>query len=539
MWRRLGLVLVLSVLGGCTRAGGPAAAPAGIVRFDLAADPSNLNPLFMHPDASSAEAQVARLAFEPFVDLDPRGRPVPVLLDRLPTQANGDLSPDGRTIVYRLRPGMRWSDGVPLTSGDVLFTLRAILDPSNPVRSHEGYDLIDRAAAPDARTVVLHLRRAWSPAALTYFSYGISPQVVLPAHVLRAQAPLDRAPFNAAPAVGDGPFSFVSWKHGESLLYRANPRYWRGRPAIERLEIRIASDPSTNLLLLQSGALDWNLIAPAQQQLALRNPHVRSIATPTAVVAALVFNTAHVPLDDVRVRRGLALSIDRAGISAKITLHDYPVTDMLQPQFSWAYDSSIREPGFDPHAADALFDAAGWRRGPGGMRTRNGVVLHLTYAQFPESITGVRVAATIQAELRARGIDVSVQSISNAQLFLPITGILAAGRFDLAYVPYTMGADPDDSSVLMCGAPSNYMHWCDRQVDALEAQALSVVSPLQRKAIYHAIGARVADQVPLLYLFNARYIYAYRDRLTGFTPNAFLPTWNAWDWNLSSKALSW
>ena len=512
--------LALALLVGCERMGSPTAAPAGIVRFDLAADPTTLNPLFIHPDASLAEAQVARLAFEPFTDLDAHGQPVPVLLTRLPDRANGDLSADGRTIIYHLRPGVRWSDGVALTSADVLYTLHAIMDPRNAVRTHEGYELIDRASAPDAHTVVLHLRHAWAPAVLTYFSYGIAPQVVLPAHV----------PLSSAPSVGDGPYTLVEWKRGDVLRYRANPRYWRGVPATHELEIRVASDPSANLVMLQSGALDWNLIAPAQRDIATREAGVRIDTTPTAVVAALVFNTKHAPLDDVRVRRALAMSIDRATISAKITQGAYPVTDMLQPQFSWAYDPRIREPGYDPRAADRLLDAAGWKRGAGGMRARNGVALHLTYAQFPESVTGVHVAAAVQAQLRERGIDVSIENISNAQLFLPVSGVLATGKFDLAYVPFTMGADPDDSDVLGCGAASNYMHWCDARVDALERAALSSVSQTERKHIYAQIAARVADQVPLLYLFNARYLYAYRERLHGFAPNAFLPTWNAWAW---------
>ena len=153
---------------------------------------------------------------------------------------------------------------MPVTADDVLFTLHAILDPRNPVRSHEGYDLIDRAEARGARTVVFHLKHAWAPAVMTYFSYGFSPQFVLPAHVLRAQAPLARAAFNAAPNVGDGPYRFVSWHRGEGLRYVANPRYWRGKPTVANLDIRTIPDPSTNLLLLRSGSLDWNLLAPAQ-----------------------------------------------------------------------------------------------------------------------------------------------------------------------------------------------------------------------------------------------------------------------------------
>ncbi len=502
------------------------------MRFDLAADPRNLNPLFLNPDAASVEQQLARLAFEPFVDLDERGRPQPELVQAIPTRANGGLSPDGRTIRYRLRRGVTWSDDHPVTAADVLFTLRAILDARNPVRSRQGYDLIDRASAPDAHTVVFHLKHPWAPAVMTYFSYGFSPQFVLPEHVLAAQAPLSRAAFNAAPTVGDGPYRFVSWTRGEGLRYAANPRYWRGEPAVATLTIRTIPDPSTNLLLLRAGDLDWNLLAPAQLAVVRGDPHIAFVTVPTAVVAGLAFNTAHVPLDDVRVRRAIAMSIDRDAISHKITLGIYPVTNMIQPQFSWAFDPSVRQPQYDPAAADRLLDAAGWRRGPDGARRRDGQALRLVYVQFPETATGVRVAAAAQADLRQRGIDVVIKAVSNAQLFLPNTGVLARGTFDVAYVPWTMGADPDDSSVLECGAPSNYMRWCDPAVERLERAALSTVDAGARKRLYARIGRIAAQQVPILFLFNADYVYAYRKRLVGFAPNAFLPTWNAYQWSI-------
>jgi peptide/nickel transport system substrate-binding protein len=520
----------------CVPAGcGHALNSGATVTFDLAADPANLNPLFLTPDAASVELQAARLAFEPFVDLDTRGRPEPALLQEIPTVANGGVSADGRTIRYRLRSGVRWSDGRPVTVSDVLFTLRAILDPRNPVRSHEGYDLIDRAVAMNDRTLVFHLKRAWAPAVMTYFSYGFSPQFVLPAHVLVHEQPLERAEFNGDPGVGDGPYRFISWERGERLEYAANGRYWRGAPPVTKLDIRTIPDPSTNLLLLRSGAIDWNLLAPSQVAVVRGDPAIAFRAVPTAVVAGLVFNTSHVPLDDVRIRRALAMSIDRDAISRKITLGYYPVTNMIQPRFSWAFDPAVREPSFDPAAADRLFDAAGWRRGAGGVRQRDGTPLRLVYTQFPETATGVRVATAVQAALRERGVDLTVKSISNAQLFLPRTGVLATGAFDLAYVPWTMGADPDDSSVLRCGAPSNYMRWCDAQVDRLEGAALSATRNSVRKKIYAAIARIVAAQVPVLYLFNADYVYAYRKRLAGFAPNAFTPTWNAYRWQIEGQ----
>jgi peptide/nickel transport system substrate-binding protein len=520
------------LLAGCSRPLAEQAGARNILHFAIAEDPASLNPLLMHPDAALVELQLARLAFEPFVDLDPTGRAIPALLDRIPTLANGGISVDGRTITYHLRANVRWSDGEPVTSDDVLFTLKAILDPRNPVRSTQGYDLIDRATARDSHTVTFHLARAWAPAALSYFSYGTTPQFVLPAHVLRLQGSLARSPFNAAPSVGDGPYTFVSWQHGNGLRYRANTRYWRGAAGITNLDVRIVTDPGTNQVLLRSGALDWNLIAPAQFAIVAHDPQLSFVTTPTAVVAGIVINTAHAPLNDVRVRRAMAMSIDRNAISSKITLGKYPVTNMLQPQFSWAYDRKIAQPGYDPARADALLDATGWKRGPDGLRSRAGLPLRLTYVQFPESMTGVRVATVIQAELRDRGIDVSIKSVSNAQLFLPKDGTLATGTFDLAYVPFTMGSDPDDSDVLRCAAPSNYMRWCNPAVDALETRALASVSQSERAATYAQIGGIVARDVPVLYLFNADYIYAQRRALQGFAPNAFVPTWNAWAWKI-------
>ncbi len=535
MRSRRACALAAMLLAACSHPTATRRAGIQEVHFDLAADPANLNPLFLHQDSASVEQQVARLAFEPFIDLDERGRPRPELISRIPSLSNGDVSPDGRTIVYRLRPQVRWSDGVAVTSDDVLWTLRAILDPRNPVPSREGYDLIDRAYARGPHTVVFHLEHAWAPAVTTLFSYGFRPQFVLPKHVLERQAPLAQAPFNAAPSVGDGPFTFVSWQRGESLTYRANPRYWRGPPKVLQLDIRVIPDPQTNLVMLRSGQLDWNLIAPAQQA-ALRGARdVALRAVPTAVVAGLVLNVAHSPLNDVRVRRALAMAIDRAGISRKITLGRYPVTNMIQPQFSWAYDPAVREPAYDPPAADALLDAAGWHRASThALRRKNGTPLSLVYVQFPESMTGVRVATAVQAQLRERGISVEIKSVSNAQLFLPSSrgGTLASGQFDMAYVPFTMGSDPDDSSILSCRGPSNYMRYCNSQVDALEARALSATSQNVRKAIYARIGRIVAADVPIVYLFNADYLYAYRTALRGFAPNAFLPTWNAWQWRL-------
>jgi peptide/nickel transport system substrate-binding protein len=531
----LGVLACVAALSACARSTGAGTNPTGpFVRFAIAADPQSLDPLFAHPDANSVEQQVARLAFEPFIDIDERGTPVPVLIERIPTVANGDLSRDGRVIVYRLRRGVRWQDGVPVTAHDVVWTLHAILDDRNPVRSRAGYDRVARAEALNERTVRVTLKEPWAPAVATLFSYGTAPQFVLPAHLLEKEPKLETADFSSHP-IGNGPYRLVSWSRGDHLVYEANRTYWRGPPKLARIDVRIVPDPGTNFTLLQSGGLDWNLLSPAQRA-SLGTPKGLEFRTvPLALVAGIAINTTHPPLDDVRVRRAIAASIDRETISKKITFGRYPVVEGAQPLWSWARDRAVHEPAYDPAAADKLLDAAGWKRGADGTRARRGVPLAVTYVQFPESGTGVRVATLAQSELDHRGFRVTIKSLSNAQLFLPRSqgGTLANGNFDLAYVPWPTGADPDDSFLLSCSGSANYMRWCDPRVDALERRAVVAPTREERKRLYSQIERRVADAVPIVYLFNPSYSYAYRTSLHGFYPNAFNPTWNAYGWSLT------
>ena len=294
-------------------------------------------------------------------------------------------------------------------------------------------------------------------------------------------------------------------------------------------------DPQTNLNLLESGAIDFNLIAPAQEAILRKSAaKLAFYAVPTALIAGIALNLSHAPLDDPVVRRAIVQSIDRDAISQKVTFGRYPVADSDRPRFSWAFDPTVKEPPYDPDAADAALDAAGWNWTP-GVRVKNGRRLELTYVQFPETATGVRVATLVQRELHDRGFDVTLKSITNAQLFLPASegGILATGRFDLAYVPWAMGADPDDRFLLGCaGAEKNYMRYCNPAVDRLEGEAVSEPNRLERRARYRAIDRIVARDVPIVYLFNPSYVWAYRPQLRGFAPNAFIPTWNAYDWSL-------
>lgn len=512
---------------GCT-ANRQEAEPSAIT-FNISEDPHSLNPLLSQSDD---EQQLARLMFDLLIDVDPRGKPIPALAAVIPSAANGGVSRDGLIITYHLRHGVRWQDGKALTSHDVWFTWRALVDPRNEVASTRGYDLIASLDTPDPYTAVVRLKHPWAPAVSTFFTYGEHPVPIVPAHLLEGRGPLRSALFNTQP-IGSGPYEFVNWERGDHLTFVSNPSYFRGQPRTRNIVVREVPDINTDLTMLRTGDLDWSLLSPAQRLGLGSTAHVRFVFAPFSGFGAVAFNCRKPPFGDVRMRRAIALAIDRPRLSRDITHGQYPVTDSDQATFSWAYDSSVRQPSFQPDAADKKLDRLGWRRGPDGMRRKNGVLLSMVFATFPEGDTAVRTAIFVQEMLRERGIAVSVKKVTVAQFYLPKSegGLLMSGGFDLAYLAWRTGEDPDDSDLVTCRGNANFSGYCKPGVDALESRALTSTDRSERKGLYTQVQRQMAADVPYLFLYAPTYGFAVSDRMHGLMPTPYSPTWNAYSWS--------
>ncbi|HYZ17475.1 MAG TPA: ABC transporter substrate-binding protein [Candidatus Acidoferrum sp.] len=508
---RVVLLVVALALAACSPTVAP---PPGVVRFSIAADPAGLDPLRIHSDISSVELQLVRLSYEPFIDFDAQGRPFPVLLARIPSRTNGDIADDGRTLRYRLRPDVRWSDGSVVTSADVVFSLHRLMHTAGAA---SGYGLIARVEAPDAHTVIVRLRRPWAPAVLSFFTYGIEPAFVAPASGGGAQQ------------LVDGPFRLVQWTRGEGLRYRANERYWRGMPAVRQIDVTIVPSPQTAMLLLRTGRSTWGIVPPSLRS-SLANSGLRFAQTPGPTISAIVFNLRG-PLRDRPLRIAIAASLDRSGIAHRAGFGAYPPLDTLQPMRSPLRDPQVREVPFEPRRADAFFDQAGYHRALDGVRRRRGLPLRLRYAFSAESPTAVQIATLIQAALRDRGVLLDLIPYTTAHLYEPTpSGPLHAGRFDLAFVTWPMGADGGDADLLTCHGGANITGYCDPTLDALEQRALALNDLRSRRAVSSRIEAQVARDLPILVLLENDYVYAYRPALRGFMPNGFVPTWNSARW---------
>jgi len=189
-----------------------------------------------------------------------------------------------------------------------------------------------------------------------------------------------------------------------------------------------------------------------------------------ALIAGIALNTTHPPLDDARVRRAIAASIDRQAISDKITFKRYPVVDTAQPLGSWARDPGVHLPAYDPAAADKLLDAAGWSgRGTDGIRMKGGKRLALTYVQFREpdrrARRGVHRARAARARHRPR-IEVGDQ---REAVLAEVRGRRArVGRLRSRLRAVADGRRSGRQLSLDVRRSGNVMRWCDPEVDALE-----------------------------------------------------------------------
>ncbi len=169
---RLALAAIVAIcVAACSHAGMRHTSGSRLLFSGLAGEPDTLNPMLSN---EADELNFSHLYMSYLIENDDRGNAVGEIAERVPTPANGGVSRDRRTVTYRLRTNVRWQDGVPLTARDVVFSYRAIVDPRNNVATRVGYREVESIEAPDARTVVVRLRRPFSP----FVQYFFGPQGV-------------------------------------------------------------------------------------------------------------------------------------------------------------------------------------------------------------------------------------------------------------------------------------------------------------------------------------------------------------------------
>jgi peptide/nickel transport system substrate-binding protein len=403
----------------------------GPVKILLWQAPTLLNPHF----AVGTKDQIAsRIFYEPLASYDPDGNLVPVLAAEVPSLQNGLVSKDGLSVTWRLKKNVTWHDGRPFTADDVVFNWEYVMDPATAAVTAGNYRDIARIDKLDSHTVKIVFKNPtpfWSAA----FCGGTG--MIVPKHLFEAfKGDKSReAPANLKP-VGTGPFKFVDFKPGDMLRGEINPNYHvSNRPFFDQLEVKGGGDAvSAARAVLQTGEYDyaWNLqveddILKRLEQggrgrvdIAVTGniEHIQcNFSDPWTEVEGERSSpkSRHPFLTDPAVRQALNVLVDRNSIHEQI----YGRTGLATANFLNApekYRSRNTRFEFNIERANQILDQAGWKRGPDGIRAKDGKRLRMV---FQTSINAPRQKTQQiikQAAARA-GIDIEIKAVTASVYF--------------------------------------------------------------------------------------------------------------------------
>jgi ABC-type transport system substrate-binding protein len=489
----LGFLLAVAVsVGAC----GPSAAstarlvPQGEFRVLIPVRPSSLNP---NLKVDEVAVLVGRSIFNHLLSLNEIGRLMPELAESWST------SPDGLTYTFKLRQGVRWHDGAPFTAADVKWTLEKVV--ADGFAGKDALAAMRDVAAPDPATVVVTLRHPWAPFAAELAGPGLA---ILPRHVYEG-SDWHANTANERP-IGTGPFKFERWIDQHTLSLAANPDYFRSGPYVHRLVFEVAPVDAIAGKLL-SGDADYSVVRPSTIDLAAPPPPLVAHSLPTSARYYVAMNLRREPLRDVRVRRALAMAVDRLEIIGKaLSGLGAPAMGFYTPDVEWAYNGAARVPEFDVSRARELLDAAGWR-------VRNGERFHIRIA-VPNSPPIREVAEVLREQLRRIDITVAIERLPPPQW---IEKVFTAYDFDLTVLTGGQGPDPDQLRRRFLADTDSGAYIGYDAADFREAvgRGARLVTVEERAGAYHRAQEILARDIPIIPLAEGIKVLIHNRRVSG------------------------
>ncbi|MGB8509128.1 MAG: ABC transporter substrate-binding protein [Pyrinomonadaceae bacterium] len=422
------------------------------------------------------------------------------------------VSDDAKTVTFTLHDGVTFHDGRPLTSADAKYTLDSLLastkkkaPPFFESASAAGQQsassgtqpYVTSVEAPDARTLVIHLRKPWSQLLGNLVSVPVIPQ--------------GSADTQKQNPVGSGPFRFVRYDESQQIVdLQAYDKYWQGAPAIKDLRVRAILDANTLQAELQSGRIDLvsgaaNLSSDYYKLLA-QDPQLKVDSFPGANIVYLGFNCEQAPLNNVKVRQAISYAVDREAIVRDLLLGQARLAHSILPEASWAYDAGQKY-SYDPAHAKALLDEAGFTDPDGdGPQMRFGnkpLVFKISAGNSAVS----QYAGVIQNSLKSIGVPVQIESLETNTL-LPQLNL---GQFQMTTLRWIGGnQDPSflrdlfHSNEIPTPARNNTRNrgrYRNSELDRILDEAVNTTDREKARALYVQAQGIISRDVPLLPLW--------------------------------------
>ena len=466
------------------------------------------------------------------------------LAQEVPSLRNGGISADGKTITYKLRSGVTWHDGKPVTSADVKFTWQAIMNPAHKVATTYGYNGIEAVDTPNPLTVVVRFREPFAPWAILF-------DVIMPMHILENAPDFNGSRFHHQP-VGFGPFKVVENVKGNRIVYEAFDGYWRGRPKIDRIFVRFFGSTDAMIQALKAKELDLAWLIPLSSIPELKGLVAQGITTmvvPATAAERYVFNMDHaqVPLfADKQLRKALSLAVDRKTIVDKLL---FGLTTIARGDWDNTPWENTRLKPVETNVAEArrILDSIGWRPGPDGIRVKDGKRLSFTHTTTAGSQLRENVQLLVQQNFKDVGAEMIIKNRPTGQLF----GTYSAGG-GWARGDYEMGGwshgvtipDADISSRYLCKeiasernpAGAQWYRYCNPQIDALLAQQTRELDPEKRKDLFFKVQELLLEEYQSIWLYDTSASWGVLTRVKNFdrTLNAKFGGfhWRAEEWDI-------
>ncbi|HYK40854.1 MAG TPA: ABC transporter substrate-binding protein [Thermoanaerobaculia bacterium] len=489
----------------------------GTLRRRLVGDPSTLNAVLQ---SGAPEQEVLQYLSRNLLDFDSRMRLVPGLAE------SWSVSPDGLAYTFTIRPDAVWEDGSPVTAADAVFTIRRIVDPAVPSPVFKPvFDRLASVEASDTRTFVARFREPYAYHAMAF----VLP--LLPERRFAARKFLS-APDNRAP-LSNGPYRLSSWHSQREIVLERNPRAWGFPARFDRVVFRILPDDSVAYRALVAGDLDQTRLDASLRERAGTDAAFQACCR---AVEFYGLGWNYIALDnrsplfsDARVRRALTMLLDRGSIVRELFKGSARIISGPWAPDSPAYDASVAPLPYDPAAAAALLDEAGWKDTNGnGTRDRAGREFTFELLVSSGTTIGRQIDETFAAALAKVGIAARVRPMEWAAFSERVD----AGDFEAASLAWS-ASDPN---------PDPYPYWHSSQVppaglnsefyrnaeaDRLMEEARRERDEPRRLAIYHRLHRIFRDEAPVIFVATSSDKFGFAKRVRGLvtSPLGFAGIW--------------
>jgi peptide/nickel transport system substrate-binding protein len=490
----------------------------------LLSEPASLNPLTV----TSAEARdiVERL----FVKLLEEQADFLSFEPRLASQWS--FSADSMAITFRLRDDVRWSDGEPVTAGDVRFTWELEMDTTVAWPGRNIKERIRDVEVVDDQTVVFHFTERYP-----YQLMDANDGVILPRHLLEdvPRSELRTHPFGRRP-VGNGPYVVERWEAGRYLVLAANDGYYGGAPAVDRVIFTFVPDMVALMTQLKKGEVDLLESAPADQLASLQEdyPQLKVYRYPSRRVDFIGWNTRHELFADAGVRRALTMAIDRDEIIATVWGGNARQATGPIPPVLWAHDDSIQPLPFDPRRATAALSEKGWvDRDGDGILDRDGRVFAFEIVTNNSNQSRVDICTMVQGYLGAIGIDVTIRTLD----FSTFIGTVLDGGYDACVLQLKVATKLDltdqwhSSAVPRNGY--NVSFYQNPEVDRLIEQARVCLDPERGRELWSQVQRIIYRDQPFTFIAVPDEINVLHERFCNVRPNAISFFANLRQWRVA------